>query len=107
MSYPLDEDSGLPPHLLKLFLRSAPLQVAQLADACVARDVERARGVAHTLKGSLYAAGASRLATSVEALRTELARADFSSVERQLRDVREDFAALVRALEQQLQEPVA
>jgi HPt (histidine-containing phosphotransfer) domain-containing protein len=104
VSYELDEDAGLPPHLLRLFLRTTPAQIEQLIDACAARDVDRARAVAHKLKGSLFAAGASRLANSVEALRALLGSADFTGGERQLRVVRDDFEGLRRELERQLRE---
>ena len=105
MTYRLDEGAGLPPHLLALFLRTTPSQLEQLVLSCEARDVERARMTAHKLKGSLYAVGASRLASDVESLRALLAAGDFSESERQLRAVRDDFARLLRELERQLQEP--
>jgi HPt (histidine-containing phosphotransfer) domain-containing protein len=104
VSYQLDEDSGLPPHLLRLFLRTTPPQVEQLAEACLSRDVDRARATAHKLKGSLYAAGASRLASDVETLRALLGAADFVESERQLRAVRDDFEGLRRELERRLRE---
>ncbi len=102
--YELDDDAKLPPHLLELFLRVTPAQVEQLALACAARDVERARATAHKLKGSLYAAGASRLAADVEALRERLGAGDFAASERRLRAVRDDFERLLRELERQLKE---
>jgi HPt (histidine-containing phosphotransfer) domain-containing protein len=104
MIYELDEDAGLPPHLLQLFVRTTPAQVEQLVLACQARNVEAARAAAHKLKGSLYAAGASRLAVQLEALRAQLGAADFAGSERQLRAVRDDFERLLRELERQLRE---
>ena len=104
MIYELDEHAKLPPHLLSLFLRATPPQVEQLVLACEARDVERARATAHKLKGSLYAAGASRLAEDLESLRGLLGAGDFAAGERRLRAVRDDFERLLRELERQLQE---
>ena len=104
MSYQLDEDSELPGHLLELFLRSAPNQLAGLVQACAERNVDGARAAAHKLKGSLFAAGASRLASSMETLRSLLARPDFPEVERQLTAIRDDMASLLAELEQQLRE---
>lgn len=104
VTYRLDEGASLPAHLLALFLRTTPPQVDQLVLACEARDVDRARMTAHKLKGSLYAVGASRLASDVESLRALLGAGDFSESERQLQAVRDDFAGLRRELERQLQE---
>jgi len=104
VTYELDEDAGLPPHLVRLFLRTAPPQLEQLIAAFTARDVERARAAAHKLKGSLYAAGASRLASDAEGLRVLLAGGDFVEGERQLRVVRDDFERVLRELERRLRE---
>ena len=100
----LDEHARLPPHLLTLFLRATPLQVEQLSLACRERDVERSRALAHKLKGSLYAAGASRLAADVEALRGLLGARDFAASDRRLCAVRDDFGRLRLELERQLKE---
>jgi HPt (histidine-containing phosphotransfer) domain-containing protein len=104
VTYQLDENCGLPPHLLQVFLRTTPQLLEQVISACAAREVDRARAAAHKLKGSLYAAGASRLATDVEALRGLLATGDFAEGERQLRVVRDDFEQLLRELERRLRE---
>jgi len=98
MSYELDADCDLPPHLIGLFLRSAPNQLQQLLALCTARDTEGARAQAHKLKGSLYAAGASRLAERMEALRGALAAADWRACEALLVPIREDFASLLKQL---------
>lgn len=102
MTHLLDPDCALPPHLLELFLRAAPGQLEQLAAACQARSVESARALSHKLKGALYAAGASRLAESVEQLRVALSKGDFSLADRLLLVVRDDFAQIVLELEKQL-----
>ena len=98
----LDEGYELPPHLLELFLRSAPGHLQDLIDACSRRDAAAARAQAHKLKGGLYAAGASRLAESVESLRGALGLSDWTASERQLQAVAADFAALCRELELKL-----
>jgi HPt (histidine-containing phosphotransfer) domain-containing protein len=98
MSYELDADCDLPPHLIDLFLRSAPNQLQQLLALCAARDGQGARAQAHKLKGSLYAAGASRLAERIEALRGALAAADWRACETLLVPIRDDFAALLKQL---------
>ena len=103
MTYQLDADSELPPHLLELFLRSTPAQLRQLVESCQARDAETARDHAHKLKGSLYAAGGSRLADGVEVLRGSLARGDWPAALRQLQVIRDDFAAMRSELERQMQ----
>jgi HPt (histidine-containing phosphotransfer) domain-containing protein len=102
MTYTLDPNSELPPHLLQLFLRAGPLQLKLVIDACERRDDEGARFAAHKLKGGLYAVGASTLAQSVEALRGTLAKGDWLLVKRQLQAIRDDFAGLSMELERQL-----
>jgi len=102
MTYELDPNSELPPHLLQLFLRAAPVQLKLVIDTCSRRDAASARLAAHKLKGGLYAAGASALAESVEALRGTLAKADWDLVGRQLQAIRDDFASLTVEIERQL-----
>ena len=102
MTYTLDPDCQLPPRLIQLFLRSAPAQVQELVDACSARDVEALRARAHKLKGGLYAAGATRLAEDVEALRQVAAANDWSKAELQLQGIRREFAAVLIQLQAQL-----
>ena len=91
----LDSGSELPPHLLELFLRAAPEQMADLVAKCERRELEPARAAAHKLKGGLYAAGASRLADALELLRGNLTRADWTSALQELARIR---AALTRVL---------
>ena len=91
----LDPGSELPPHLLALFLRAAPEQLADLVAKCERRELEAARAQAHKLKGSLYAVGASRLADALEVLRGSLTRADWTSALQELARIR---AALTRVL---------
>ncbi|HEX2875293.1 MAG TPA: Hpt domain-containing protein [Polyangiaceae bacterium] len=100
--YTLDPECQLPPRLIEVFLRSAPGQVQLLVDACSARDVEAARAQAHKLKGSLYAAGATRLAEDLEALRQLLATGSWSAAEPQLQGIRREFAAVLAQLQAQL-----
>lgn len=104
MTYTLDPECQLPPRLIELFLRSAPGQVQLLVDACGARDAEAARAQAHKLKGSLYAAGATRLAEDIEALRRELATDGWSTVEPRLQELRRQFSSVLAQLETQLKE---
>jgi HPt (histidine-containing phosphotransfer) domain-containing protein len=100
--YTLDPECQLPPRLIELFLRSAPGQVQLLVDACSARDAEAARAQAHKLKGSLYAAGATRLAEDIEALRQLLATSSWSAAEPQLQGIRREFTAVLGQLQAQL-----
>jgi HPt (histidine-containing phosphotransfer) domain-containing protein len=102
--YELDPESELPPRLLQLFLRSTPAQWQVLFDACRARDVEGARAHAHKLKGSLFAAGASRLAVAIETLRAALAAGDWPTVEGMLPPLRDELASLSSELTRQLRE---
>jgi HPt (histidine-containing phosphotransfer) domain-containing protein len=95
----MDPDSELPPHLVPLFLRSATTQLTELADACKRRDSKRARAVAHKLKGSLYAAGASRLADDLEVLRAAAAAGEWGAVDAQLPRVRSDLTSVMQQLE--------
>jgi HPt (histidine-containing phosphotransfer) domain-containing protein len=88
--------------LIQLFLRSAPTQVQQLVDAYSARDVEALRARAHKLKGGLYAAGATRLAEDVEALRQMASASDWPRAELQLQGIRREFAAVLVQLQAQL-----
>jgi HPt (histidine-containing phosphotransfer) domain-containing protein len=102
VTYQLDPECQLPPHLIQLFLRSAPGQLKQLADFCAARSVEAARAQAHKLKGSLYAAGATRLAEDIEALRAALSMSAWPTVEPRLQAIRREFASMLAQLERQL-----
>lgn len=103
MTYELDPDADLPPHLLQLFLRSAPVQLKVLVEAVARHNVDGARLAAHKFKGGLFAAGASPLAHSVEALRATLAREEWTNVERQLQAIRDDFSRLIATLERRLE----
>lgn len=98
MSSDIDADCELPPHLLALFLKSAPHQLQQLLALCAAHDDLGARAQAHKLKGSLYAAGASRLAERLEVLREALAARDWQACEALLVPVRDDFSSLLTQL---------
>jgi HPt (histidine-containing phosphotransfer) domain-containing protein len=100
MSAELDPDCELPPHLLRLFLRTSPAMMGELVAAFTRGDAEMVRATAHKLKGSLYAAGASSLAQDLESLRAlsltgnlENCKAALHQVEADLRDV---IAELVR-----------
>ena len=101
--YPLDTECELPPRLIELFLRTAPQQLAVLLDACARRDVAAVRAQAHKIKGSLYAAGASSLAESLEGLRGLVGKGDWLVVEAQLPNIRAHFEAVCRELEAHLQ----
>jgi HPt (histidine-containing phosphotransfer) domain-containing protein len=98
MSSDIDADCELPPHLLALFLKSAPSQLHQLLALCAARDDQGARAQAHKLKGSMYAAGASGLAERLEVLRQALAARDWQACEALLVPVRDEFASLLARL---------
>ncbi len=102
MTYQLDPECQLPPHLIQLFLRSAPGQLEQLVEFCTALDAEAARAQAHKLKCGLYAAGATRLAEDVEALRPALATSDWPVVQLRLPAIRREFAAMLTQLQRQL-----
>jgi HPt (histidine-containing phosphotransfer) domain-containing protein len=103
MTYELDPDADLPPQLLQLFLRSAPVQLKVLVEAVARHNVDGARLAAHKFKGGLFAAGASRLARDLETLRATLAREEWPHVERQLQAIRDDFSLLVATLERRLE----
>jgi HPt (histidine-containing phosphotransfer) domain-containing protein len=103
MSAELDPDCELPPHLLRLFLRTSPAMMSELVAAFERGDAEMVRATAHKLKGSLYAAGASSLAEDLESLRAlaltgdlEKCKATLHRVEADLRDV---IAELTRRAE--------
>lgn len=102
VTYQLDPECALPPHLIRLFLRSAPVQMQQLVDACEKRDAEAARAQAHKLKGGLYAAGATRLAEDVEGLRVVLAAGDWPAALLDLLAIGREFANLISQLTHQL-----
>jgi HPt (histidine-containing phosphotransfer) domain-containing protein len=94
MSAELDPDCELPPHLLRLFLRTSPAMMSEVVAAFHRGDAEMVRATAHKLKGSLYAAGASSLAEDLESLRAlaltgdlETCRAALHQMEADLRDV--------------------
>jgi HPt (histidine-containing phosphotransfer) domain-containing protein len=98
MSSEVDADCDLPPHLIELFLKSAPKQLQQLLALCATRDDQGARAQAHKLKGSFYAAGASHLAERLEVLRSALAARDWRACEALLVPIRDDFAGLLTKL---------
>lgn len=102
MTYVLDPDCELPPRLVALFLRTAPDQMQQLADACQRRDSESARACSHKLKGSLYAAGASHLAETLETLRTGAASEQWSTVDTLLPQIHADFTSVIEQLRAQI-----
>jgi HPt (histidine-containing phosphotransfer) domain-containing protein len=94
MSAELDPDCELPPHLLRLFLRTSPAMMSEVVAAFNRGDAEMVRATAHKLKGSLYAAGASSLAEDLESLRAlaltgdlETCKAALHQMEADLRDV--------------------
>ncbi len=95
MTYRLDEDCELPPRLVALFLRTAPAQMDDLVRAFDARDSEAARAQAHKLKGALYAAGASRMADDLEAMRAVISVGDWPTAIKQMARAREDFASVI------------
>lgn len=101
VTYKMDPDSELPPHLVPLFLRTATVQMTELVDACQRHDTTRARAQAHKLKGSLYSAGASRLADDLEVLRAAVAASQWDAVNEQLPHVQADFTSVTEQLQAQ------
>jgi HPt (histidine-containing phosphotransfer) domain-containing protein len=65
---PLNASTRRSPKLVALFLRQTPIEIANLAEAIEAADAERMKLVAHKVKGSCRAVGASRMAIVCEAL---------------------------------------
>jgi HPt (histidine-containing phosphotransfer) domain-containing protein len=104
VTYQLDPECALPPHLIQLFLRKAPEQMRQLVEACEALDADAARAQAHKLKGALFAAGATRLAEDIEALRAELVTSDWPAARQRMSEIVREFAAVLAQLERQLPE---
>jgi HPt (histidine-containing phosphotransfer) domain-containing protein len=87
----IDEDSELPPRLVDLFLAKVPPSMSELATLCTQRKAEAAAELAHKIKGSLYAAGASSLANAIEQLRSLLKQTHWSDVDRELAVVHRRF----------------
>jgi len=102
VTYQLDPECALPPHLIQLFLRSAPGQLQQLVNACEGRDADAARAQAHKLKGGLYAAGATRLAEDVEALRAALSTSDWPAAHLRVLAICREFSQVLAQLQRQL-----
>jgi len=98
VTYKMDPESELPPHLVKLFLRTATTQMTELVDACQRRDAKRARAQAHKLKGSLYSAGASLLADDLELLRAAVAASQWAAVDEQIAQAQTDFSSVTAQL---------
>ena len=93
----IDDDSELPPRLVDLFVAKVPATMIELGTLCAQRKADAAADLAHKIKGSLYAAGASSLADAVEQLRSQLKQMQWGDVDREL-------AVLHRRFEQVLAE---
>jgi two-component system sensor histidine kinase/response regulator len=98
---PSDVDAGaqLKPRLVEIFLRVAPVQLAELRAQVVAREADAARTLAHTLKGGLYAVSAAALADELEALRRELGARTWDQVDSRFQQIETRFSALARWLQ--------
>jgi HPt (histidine-containing phosphotransfer) domain-containing protein len=93
-----DRDVDLTPKLIAMFLRFGPAQLSELGNQLLARDGEAARAQAHKLKGGLYAVGASRLADTMEELRTAIVEERWKDAHAQLGQIEPRFEAIVAAL---------
>jgi CheY-like chemotaxis protein/HPt (histidine-containing phosphotransfer) domain-containing protein len=78
--------------IVALFLRLSPAQLNDLVEAVAARDVGRARELAHKFKGGLYSVSANALASSVESLREQIANEKWSDVQGLLSEIERRFA---------------
>ena len=98
MSAELDPDCELPPHLIRLFLRTSPALMSELVAAFTQGDAELVRATAHKLKGSLYAAGASSLAEDLESLRALALTGNLANCKAVLHRVEADLRDVVAEL---------
>ncbi len=92
--------------MIDLFLEAAPARVEEIEDASVTGDLEALARAAHSLKSSAGNLGAERLRRAVIELETfgpeatldwlvaraAATRAEYSEVERTLREIRESMA---------------
>jgi CheY-like chemotaxis protein len=95
----LEPNAALRPRLVELFLLYAPEQLVELLAQVRARDAERARAVAHKLKGGLYAVRGAPLADELETLRRELAAGAWDDVDVRLNQIEARLSALAMALQ--------
>ena len=98
MTFELDPECQLPPHLLALFLRTTPPMMNELVAALERGDKDAARAAAHKLKGSLYAAGASSLAEELETVRALVLDGDLERSRAALREVEVNFRGVLDEL---------
>jgi HPt (histidine-containing phosphotransfer) domain-containing protein len=89
--------------LLEGFVREAPASMAALEEALLSNDCDRARGITHTLKGTLLWVGAEKPASAAAALEARL-DARGPRVPTECHGLREQIDALLQGLRVQLRE---
>ena len=99
MSEVLDPAVARPRHIIELFLRIAP---ADLAALVAATDAESLQQAAHKIKGTAAMLGLRSLATSCRAIDTLAKQGDFAGGRALVGDAERDFQLTCDALRAEL-----
>ena len=99
----LNQDRQLLAKLCRLFIRSSPRQIDQIADAISANDSERLRFTAHALKGSIGVFGARRAFAAGERLEQIGKSQDLRDASAALLELRREVSLLTRELKKHLE----
>ena len=91
----LDSETARPRHIVELFLRIAPADLATIQRGA---DVKTLQSAAHKMKGDAAMLGLSRLHASCRAVDALGKQGDFAGARALVPDIERDFAATCDAL---------
>ncbi len=97
----LGDDKEAVEEILNAFARETPGLIAQLSDAVSAGERDRARRLAHSLKGSLLWIGAAEAASAAHKLESDASDGSSVPPEETLARLRSNIEPLLRALRSQ------
>ena len=96
----LQGDTGLFTEIVRMFLEDCPARLSALEEAVQARDPERIRTSAHTLKGVAGSLSAKGLCDAARAIEERGARMQLDGIEEQWRSVSVEAAEVMDILRQ-------
>jgi HPt (histidine-containing phosphotransfer) domain-containing protein len=94
----LGNDEAAVEEILNAFARETPGLIAQLSDAVSAGELDRARRLAHSLKGSLLWIGAAEAASAAHTLELDTSVGSSVPPKETLSRLRSNIEPLLRAL---------
>jgi HPt (histidine-containing phosphotransfer) domain-containing protein len=97
----LGNDGAAVEEILNAFARETPGLIAQLSDAVSAGELDRARRLAHSLKGSLLWIGAAEAASAAHTLESDASDSPSVPPEETLARLRSNIEPLLQALRSQ------